>query len=390
MTDPTPALKRVADWLMENRGWDTADTVELFEGFAAADAVVIDGWRTEPASEPDDLPPGVERDGDGWVLRPGNPVPEGWEPDGWMPWWSGEVAGKAMARDAHIRPATHHDAECNEDHHPDAYCNPEAPDVTDHTDPAPDLMQALTDSFAEAKADRVVGQLVRGAEAVARRLIDNWIADLHGENNNRPGWYPAGVGMNGPSDPFTADEHAWLTFLEGQDTPSTRPVVADPATPTLAGEFRALRDAARPAPDVLLTGTIVTVSSRDVRDHYMVLVHTDEQPPPPWPARGTRVVVTAAPTEGTSQPAHEAPASARREVSIATDDDPSELADPPRSINTAKTLWEILVLTGYDTDGDTGPEALIAGMGWDGYVGVVRDEVKRLREDYDEALDEIP
>jgi predicted RNA-binding Zn-ribbon protein involved in translation (DUF1610 family) len=41
---------------------------------------------------------------DGWTLHAGNPMPEGWEPDGWVPWWHGEVTGKAMSAPARIRP----------------------------------------------------------------------------------------------------------------------------------------------------------------------------------------------------------------------------------------------------------------------------------------------
>jgi hypothetical protein len=41
---------------------------------------------------------------DGWTLCAGNPIPEGWEPDGWVPWWHGDVAGKVIARDAPIKP----------------------------------------------------------------------------------------------------------------------------------------------------------------------------------------------------------------------------------------------------------------------------------------------
>ena len=50
-------------------------------------------------------------------------------------------------------------------------------------------------------------------------------------------------------------------------------------------------------------------------------------------------------------------------------------------------LWGTWVALGHDTDGDTGPCALIAGMGVDGFIGVVvRDAAtwrKESEDDYD-------
>jgi hypothetical protein len=53
------------------------------------------------------------------------------------------------------------------------------------------------------------------------------------------------------------------------------------------------------------------------------------------------------------------------------------------------TLWDIYVATGADTDGDTGPAAMIAGMGRSGFAGAVYDAVKQLGDCYDQVLDEI-
>ena len=53
-----------------------------------------------------------------------------------------------------------------------------------------------------------------------------------------------------------------------------------------------------------------------------------------------------------------------------------------------RTLWEIAILTGMDTDGDTGPGAMIAGMGVAGFARAIVEEVRRLRESYDECLAE--
>ena len=52
-------------------------------------------------------------------------------------------------------------------------------------------------------------------------------------------------------------------------------------------------------------------------------------------------------------------------------------------------LWDIYVASGADTDGDTGPGALIAGMGERGYVELVVSAVKELRDDYDAALEDM-
>lgn len=51
-------------------------------------------------------------------------------------------------------------------------------------------------------------------------------------------------------------------------------------------------------------------------------------------------------------------------------------------------LWQCAVLSGMDTDGDTGPGALIAGMGVEGFARMVVEEVRRLRESYEEGLRE--
>lgn len=53
----------------------------------------------------------------------------------------------------------------------------------------------------------------------------------------------------------------------------------------------------------------------------------------------------------------------------------------------ADALWSIYATSGADTDGDTGPGAIIAGMGLRGYAEVVVEAVRELRNDYQEALD---
>lgn len=48
-----------------------------------------------------------------------------------------------------------------------------------------------------------------------------------------------------------------------------------------------------------------------------------------------------------------------------------------------RILWEIYELTGAGTDGDTGPGALINGMGVRRYAEMVRDAVRELRQERD-------
>lgn len=56
----------------------------------------------------------------------------------------------------------------------------------------------------------------------------------------------------------------------------------------------------------------------------------------------------------------------------------------------ADALWDCWAHTGADLDGDTGPGAIIAGMGLRGFAEVVVEAVRELRCDYQEALDVSP
>lgn len=61
--------------------------------------------------------------------------------------------------------------------------------------------------------------------------------------------------------------------------------------------------------------------------------------------------------------------------------------DDPAVAGLADALWACYAASGADTDGDTGPGAIIAGMGLSGYAEVVIEAVRELRNDYEEALD---
>lgn len=52
-------------------------------------------------------------------------------------------------------------------------------------------------------------------------------------------------------------------------------------------------------------------------------------------------------------------------------------------------LWECGVASGMDTDGDTGPGAMVAGMGPIVFAATMVESVRQLRSDHDAALDEI-
>jgi hypothetical protein len=47
------------------------------------------------------------------------------------------------------------------------------------------------------------------AVAVTRRLLDDWIPDVE-----RLGWWHVGSGMQGPGEPMTAGELAWLSLVD--------------------------------------------------------------------------------------------------------------------------------------------------------------------------------
>jgi hypothetical protein len=53
-----------------------------------------------------------------------------------------------------------------------------------------------------------------------------------------------------------------------------------------------------------------------------------------------------------------------------------------------QALWECYVASGADTDGDQGPEALMAGMGAKFFAKGVVGSVQHLQDDYRESLEE--
>lgn len=60
------------------------------------------------------------------------------------------------------------------------------------------------------------------------------------------------------------------------------------------------------------------------------------------------------------------------------------------SIDLAQALWDINATLGFDQDGDQGPQALIAGMGWDGFIDCMKRDAAEFRKDYDDLLGELP
>jgi hypothetical protein len=54
-----------------------------------------------------------------------------------------------------------------------------------------------------------------------------------------------------------------------------------------------------------------------------------------------------------------------------------------------QALWECGVASGMDTDGNTGPESMIAGMGLAGFAKAMVKQVEGLRDDYDDSLKEL-
>lgn len=50
-------------------------------------------------------------------------------------------------------------------------------------------------------------------------------------------------------------------------------------------------------------------------------------------------------------------------------------------------LWDVWAVLGHDTDGDTGPEAFIAGMGIDGLIRMVVEDARTWRRESEEDYD---
>lgn len=65
----------------------------------------------------------------------------------------------------------------------------------------------------------------------------------------------------------------------------------------------------------------------------------------------------------------------------------------PDSLDTAETneelyalaLWHVYHAVGFDTDGDTNPKSLIAGMGAKGFAQFVIGAARSLYEDYEDV-----
>lgn len=55
----------------------------------------------------------------------------------------------------------------------------------------------------------------------------------------------------------------------------------------------------------------------------------------------------------------------------------------------AQAMHEARAILGFDNDGDQTPDAVIAGMGIDGFARSFLDDVRQAREDHDEALNHI-
>lgn len=55
-----------------------------------------------------------------------------------------------------------------------------------------------------------------------------------------------------------------------------------------------------------------------------------------------------------------------------------------------QTMWDMYREMGFDTDGNPGPGAVIAGGSAESYRRMMLDAAKEFRRDYDAALDEIP
>lgn len=60
------------------------------------------------------------------------------------------------------------------------------------------------------------------------------------------------------------------------------------------------------------------------------------------------------------------------------------------SIDLAQALWDINAILGFDQDGGSGPQALIAGMGWAGFIDCMKRDAAEFRKDYDDLLGELP
>ena len=49
-------------------------------------------------------------------------------------------------------------------------------------------------------------------------------------------------------------------------------------------------------------------------------------------------------------------------------------------------LWDCGIAAGMDTDGQKTPDAVIAGMGLEGFIRLMVNEVEELRQDYTLAI----
>lgn len=60
-----------------------------------------------------------------------------------------------------------------------------------------------------------------------------------------------------------------------------------------------------------------------------------------------------------------------------------------RTVDVAQALWDTWAALGHDTDGDTGPGALIAGMGLGGFARMVVEDARKWREESESDYDAL-
>ena len=53
-----------------------------------------------------------------------------------------------------------------------------------------------------------------------------------------------------------------------------------------------------------------------------------------------------------------------------------------------QAMWDARTELGFDTDGDLTPDAVVAGLGYEGYAKMHVDEAREAREDCERAIDD--
>jgi hypothetical protein len=177
------------------------------------------------------------------------------------------------------------------------------------------------------------------------------------------------------------------------DHPTPRPdVPSKPLTPTELDELRRDHRIGGPHP-----GSNLTVCTKQDGPHIgrcdvaRLLATLDATQAVEPSLREAFISNLATPCCGGSEWHDEAEAARTKENAIAAFDRAlaARSSSAPAELEALReALWRCGVESGMDTDGDTGPGAMVAGMGDAGFAAAIVEHVRQLRGAYDECLAE--